>query len=273
MKIVELEKKKERTERARKRTKQFAKMRREAAIEAFMLERQREQSTFDRTIRSVKGRTPSDSPVGRSNSEPQSQRSGAMSTKVLTPMQRKQHLTNLRKGLVKYTDQERSRSVSPLSSVPSSPRSRSANSITSHSYSNTESTYSPYRSTYLAQYDPQTTVQSPRSSSLGSASLRDVSPRGTSLYSTNIGGMRDLSPRGAYGGITPRSRTLSGGFSLYGDSDTMSIGSLDEDTQRLLGDVQQVRGRTSQEIQKAKKVLEKKSPAQSPRPSHISPAR
>ena len=98
-------------------------MRRDAQIEAFRLERQREQNQLNTSLppvspRSAHSASPRRTPVSRpppSPIAPLSPRNPLppLSAKFLTPKQRIQHLANLRRGIVKYTDEERARSASP----------------------------------------------------------------------------------------------------------------------------------------------------------------
>ena len=56
------------------------------------------------------------------------------------------------------------------------------------------------------------------------------------------------------------------GYSLYGgDSENMSIGSLDEDSERLLNDARHAQIQARDEISKARHALERTSPLTSPR--------
>ena len=201
----------------RESNKKFAKMRHDASIEAFKLERTREQTTFNRgaSVRSKSG-SPHDtsrhSSPNSSFSKDSEVPNAPLFARFLTPTRRKQHLTTMRKDLVRTTQKdEKSRSLSPAPSSHGSGENRS------HSAGQRLAQYKMYEGEL-----------------------------GTEIGHHLLTASR-LAQRPHY-------------HSTYVDqTDNISLASsLDEDTAQLLSEYQQTRGRTQQEIQKARDALGKK---------------
>ena len=244
-KIIILEKERD----SHKKKRQFAKYKRDAAREAFLYERQREQNKHEKVKPVPTLRSQSASPA-RSTSSLDTSHTSKTSSQVppapifarfLTPKQRQNYLTKLRKGIIKSTkkdeeEDKRTRSRSPASStsIQASPQPPAT---PAHTYSLSAA----YTSPYLAQR-PTLDVGYGTSGSAG---------RGRSVHRTahyHMNPAATAQPR--YASFSPPRKDLR-------HEDTASVtSSLDEDSARLLGDAQEIRSRSRQEIEQARQTLD-----------------
>ncbi len=278
-------------------------MKRDAQLNSFKLEREREQANYEH-LKSLP-RSRSDSPAYRLEgstrvrtvSESSATSIGStytpptpLSVRFLTPKQRKQHLIEMRKGIINSVrhEEQRSRSASPHSSyrphdvrsLPSSTPPRSFSPVFTYStYSYTQTCVpppqhlpppspNPTESSRHSPYPPPPLPPHPHDAAAGytlystampsTNHLRPSSPlqvnRDPSRWSPSPNTFRGSSRSSLH----TRRRTQSGGQDF---SDTASISSvissLDDDSQQLLSEYQVARGRVQQEIRAAHDTLER----------------
>ena len=242
-KIIILEKERD----SHKKKRQFAKYKRDAAREAFLYERQREQNKHEnvKPVASLRSQSasPARSSAGSLDTSEESSQTGSqvppspILARFLTPKQRQHYLTKLRKGIIKSTKKEeedvRSRSKSP--SVPQTPSAP----VTP---ANTYSLSAAYTSPYLAQRPTLDVGYGSQNAGAQTTSLG----RGRAQYRTP--------PYPSAG--QPRFPSFSPPRRALPDDAASVTSSLDEDTARLLGDAQEMRNLSRMEIEQARQTLD-----------------
>ncbi len=199
----------------RERNRQLAKLKREAQLEAFRLEREREQSNYERLKLMPRSRSDSPRHLSKEELRPDTPESGSeiphapIFAKYMKPKQMQAHLTKLRKGLLQ-SNKRRPQSASPIrtESMLVLPHTRPYTSASGSSWEYYSTPSGQYESRGYDLYSPQTlspavSTQSGLSSHAPSSYGRDMADKyGYDLY----GSLPHISPRNV---TPPRSRTSS----------------------------------------------------------------